>query len=304
MVDGKQQAPNQVEVPDKNSYIKEEPEYSVSGIDNMEEIHESVSPCEDELEETPRICEETQGRNLFVAQATCAKNCFRYTGITRPKLDLVFDLVKEKAESLRYWRGSVNTRPSRHEKKKGPPRILTTWEELLLTLVRTRKWFDVQFLADTFGITAGHASRVNNTWIAFSSCELSFLVPWPSRKQIKKKLPKHFKKFKNIRIINDCCEFYIQKPTIRESQKSTWSSYKSYNTVKLLVGITPTGVISFIPHLWTGSIFDTEIVKKLAAYLIKKLLLYAPSRQVCSKQSGYARSRPTRLTQIGNECAF
>ena len=146
--------------------------------------------------------------------------------------------------------------------------------------------------------------RVNNAWITFSSCELSFLVPWPSRKQIKKKLPKHFKKFKYIRIIIDCCEFYIQKPTIRESQKSTWSSYKSYNTVKLLVGITPTGVISFIPHPWTGSIFDTEIVKKQAAYLIKKLLLYASSRQVRSKQSGYARSRPTRLTQIGNECAF
>ena len=135
MVDGKQQAPNQVEVPDKNSYIKEEPEDSVSRIDNMEEIHESVSPCEDEIEETPGICEKAQRMNLFVAQATCEKNCLRYTGITRPKLDLVFDLVKEKAESLRYWRGSVNTPPSRHEKKKGPPRILTTWEELILTLL-------------------------------------------------------------------------------------------------------------------------------------------------------------------------
>ena len=269
LVDGKQQAPNQVEVPDENSYIKEEPEYSVSGIDNMEEIHESVSPCEDEIEETPGICEKTQRRNLFVAQATCEKNCFRYTGITKPKLDLVFDLVKEKAESLRYWRGSVNTPPSRHEKKKGPPRILTTWEELILTLVRTRKGFNVHFLADTFGITAGDVSRVYNTWITFLSCELSFLVPWPSRKQIKKKLPKRFKKFKNIRIIIDCCEFYIQKPTIPESQKSTWSSYKSYNTVKLLVGITPTGVFSFIPPLWTGSISDKEIVK--SSGLINKL---------------------------------
>ena len=155
------------------------------------------------------------------------------------------------------------------ERKKGPPRILTTWEELILTLVRTRKGFDVHFLPDTFGITARHVSRVYNTWITFLSCQLSFLVPWPSRKQIKKRLPKRFKKFKNIRIIIDCCEFYIQKPTIPGSQKSTWSSYMSYNTVKLLVGITPTGVFSFIPPLWTGSISDAEIVQNSG--LINKL---------------------------------
>ena len=46
------------------------------------------------------------------------------------------------------------------------------------------------------------------------------------------------------------------------SQKITWSSYKHWNTFKLLVGITPTGVISFIPLLWTGSISDKEIVKQ------------------------------------------
>ena len=145
------------------------------------------------------------------------------------------------------------------KKKKGPPRILTIWEELILTLVRTRKGFDVHFLADTFGITAGHVSRVYNTWITFLSCELSFLVSWPGRQQIRKCLPKCFKKFKDVRIIIDCCEFYIQKPTIPESQKSTWSSYKHHDTVKLLVGVTPTEVF-LSSHLYG-----------LAAYRIKKL---------------------------------
>ena len=46
-------------------------------------------------------------------------------------------------------------------------------------------------------------------------------------------------------------------------EKMTWSSYKHWNTAKLfLVGITPTGVVSFIPPLWTGSISDQEIVKQ------------------------------------------
>ena len=76
---------------------------------------------------------------------------YRYTGLSRDKLDLVFDLIEEKAKSLRYWKGSVDTNlPS--SRKKNLQRKLSSWEELVLTLVRTRKNFDVNFLADTFKI--------------------------------------------------------------------------------------------------------------------------------------------------------
>ncbi len=173
----------------------------------------------------------------------------------------MFDLIKEKAKSLRYWKGSVDTPGSRREKRGAQPRLLSCWEEFVLTLVITRKGFDVHFLADTFGISVSQVSRIYNTSIIFLSEELSFLVPWPSRGEIKRVLPERFQRIPNIRVIIDCCEFYIQKPVIPESQKTTWSSYKHYNTVKLLVGITPTGVISFLPPLWTGSTSDKEIVR-------------------------------------------
>ena len=139
---------------------------------------------------------------------------------------------------------------------------MTKREQFILTLVRTKKGFDVKFLVDTFGISPGQVSTIYNTWITFLSQELSFLVPWPSRSEVKKSIPKRFKKFANVRIIIDCLELFIQKPKIPSSQKITWSSYKHWNTAKLLVGITPTGVISFIPPLWTGSISDKEIVKQ------------------------------------------
>ena len=46
-------------------------------------------------------------------------------------------------------------------------------------------------------------------------------------------------------------------------KKMTWSSYKHWNIAKLfMVGITPTGVVSFVPPLCTGSISDQEIVKQ------------------------------------------
>ena len=120
----------------------------------------------------------------------------------------------------------------------------------------------MKFPADTFGISPSQFSSIYNTWITFLPEELSSLVPWPSRSEVRKPLTKRFKRFENVRIIIDCLELFIQKPKIPSSQKITWSSYKHWNTAKLLVGITPTGVISFIPPLCTGSISDKEIVKQ------------------------------------------
>ncbi|XP_046844577.1 uncharacterized protein LOC124438460 [Xenia sp. Carnegie-2017] len=202
----------------------------------------------------------TLKRNLFIEQAICQKNCYRYTGLSLEKLNLVFSLIKEKAKSLRYWRGSTDTATAQSIKRGHVSRVLTHWEEFILTLVRTQKGFDVMFLADTFSVSASHVSRIYTTWVKFLPNELSFLVPWPSKSEIKEKLPKRFQKFKNLRIIIDCTEFFIQKPKIPGSQKISWSSYKHWNTAKLLVGITPTGIFSFIPPLWTGSISDKEIV--------------------------------------------
>ena len=91
-------------------------------------------------------------RAMFVDQATCNKNC--YTGLTRDKLLLVFGFVKEKAKTVRYWQGSVDTCQTQR-RKRNCSRALSSWEEYVLTLVRKRKSFDVRFLTDTFGISHG-----------------------------------------------------------------------------------------------------------------------------------------------------
>ena len=202
-------------------------------------------------------------RKYFIDQAT-SKNCYRYTGVTRSKLDLVFEFFEPKATEIRLWRGSNNTKKSPKkraadtQKQRKNDGGLTRWKQLVLTLVRTRKGFDVNILADIFDINSSQVSRIYTTWITFLSQELSFLVSWPSRSELTKKV----KKFKSVRVIIDCLELFIQKPKVPSSQRITWSNYKHCNTAKLLVGITPTGVVSFIPPLWTGSISDKEIVRQ------------------------------------------
>lgn len=54
----------------------------------------------------------------------------------------------------------------------------------------------------------------------------------------------------------------MENPSGLDNQSACYSQYKSHNTMKGLIGITPSGVISFVKDLYTGSISDLEIVKK------------------------------------------
>ena len=131
----------------------------------------------------------------------------------------------------------------------------------MLTLVRARKKFEVFFLGDTLGISSGQVSGNFNTWIIFLSNELSFLVLWPIQSEARNNIPKQFKKYSKLRRIIDCLELFIQNPKLPPSQKVTWSNHKHRNTAKLLIGITPDGVKSFIPPLRTGMVSDKGIVR-------------------------------------------
>lgn len=70
-------------------------------------------------------------------------------------------------------------------------------------------------------------------------------------------------------MIIDATEIYIEKPSNPEAQQLTFSTYKNTNTLKALVGITPSGSVCFISDLYGGSISDKEITSKSG--LINKL---------------------------------
>lgn len=55
----------------------------------------------------------------------------------------------------------------------------------------------------------------------------------------------------------------MQRPTDAKMQKATFSYYKNSNTLKGMVDIAPSVVISFISDLWGRSISDKELFLKL-----------------------------------------
>ena len=70
----------------------------------------------------------------------------------------------------------------------------------------------------------------------------------PEREAVRENLPFSFSSFKNGIGIIDCTEIFIEQPQNQLARAQVYSNYKSYNTVKYLIGITPAFAVSFLPY--------------------------------------------------------
>ncbi len=84
------------------------------------------------------------------------------------------------------------------------------------------------------------------------SHRLCHLIFWPNRDALMKTMPICFQGSfgKKVTIIIDCFEIFLERPSNLHARPCTWSNYKHHNTVKILVGICPQGVISYVSKAW------------------------------------------------------
>ena len=76
-------------------------------------------------------------------------------------------------------------------------------------------------------------------------------------------MPRSFKDtFRTVRLIIDCTEIKVQTPSSLTLHSEFYSNYNSATSLKSLIGISPTGAVSFVSALYTGSISDQEITPR------------------------------------------
>ena len=261
--------------------------YCSLNVDDAENIEE---PEEPKFKDASVATEEQEPEPIPVKFAHITRECdvCTFTDLEGPEMfKAVFDLLKFKARHMTYWDGQKKTlrlrkRASSVElanalltspdydldplllpiNKSGPSRKLSLEQELLLTLMKLRLNLLNDDLAFRFKISSGKVSQIFITWIKLMSKELSVLIIWPSRQQIRATLPGCFKKlFPKTRTIIDCSEVFMDTPSSLEVQACLWSDYRHHCTIKFLVCNTPNGAISWISPLYGGRTSDMYIVR-------------------------------------------
>jgi hypothetical protein len=86
---------------------------------------------------------------------------------------------------------------------------------------------------------------------------------WPSRDTVSFYQPTDFKlKFPSTRVVVDGTECPIKKPKEPVLQQATFSTYKNRNTVKVLVGLSPGGLVTYLSPAYGGSTSDRQICER------------------------------------------
>ena len=75
---------------------------------------------------------------------------------------------------------------------------------------------------------------------------------------------------KKVTVIIDCFEVFIEKPTNLLARGQTFSSYEPHNTIKILIGITSQGTVSFVSETWGGRTSDKYLTENCG--FLNKLL--------------------------------
>ena len=136
-------------------------------------------------------------------------------------------------------------------------------DQFFMFLCRVKAGLFEKDLACRFNVSNATVSRMLLTWANYLYCILGSLPVWPSRQQVDTHMPDCFKLvYPKTRVILDCTELRCQTPSALYLNSQLYSHYKGTTTFKGLIGITPSGAVSFVSELYTGSISDNDITRK------------------------------------------
>ena len=137
-------------------------------------------------------------------------------------------------------------------------------DQILITLMKLRQNYTNLHLAQLFSCSVATIANIITTFIHVLHSILfhDIMTTIPSRGKNVFCAPSSFSDFTSCRIVIDCTDVEIATPGLMSQQNATYSSYRGMNSFKVIVGVAPNAVITFVSKLYPGSISDNAIVQQ------------------------------------------
>ena len=134
--------------------------------------------------------------------------------------------------------------------------------DVVITLIKLKHNVSYSFLSVCFDITPARIATIFTSTIQTLAVILAEAIPWPSTEEIRENMPSCFARYQATRVVLDCTEFPVQAPKCLRCRILTYSNYKGHPTCKIMVGVSPAGLITHVSVPWGGKASDKEIFQQ------------------------------------------
>lgn len=132
-------------------------------------------------------------------------------------------------------------------------------DRVIIVFIKLKLNLSYIVISSLFGITPDLCRTYFMNTLKILSKLLSAAIYFPSKEEIAKNMPKCFTDFKDTQIILDCTEIPIQRTKCLCCRIKFYSHYKGIQTIKILTGVSPGGLVTFISKPFGGRASDKVI---------------------------------------------
>lgn len=150
---------------------------------------------------------------------------------------------------LKFIQPKLDGQPAYYKK-------VTAENRLLIFLIKMKHGLPFTMIACLFQVSCSTAANIFETVLKTLVMNTKTWLFWPSMEAIRETMPASFINYPNCRAIIDCTELRCDTPPTVEQRILMYSQYKSYFTVKFLIAISPSGLITFVSKSYGGKATD------------------------------------------------
>ena len=181
-----------------------------------------------------------------------------YTGLSQRHRAILWDFLgsEEDKNCLKLYKSGKTCGQLR----------LPIYDQFLLCLIKLRRGMTYKEMRFRFKMKSDLASKIVKTWLQFIFLTMKDMKDemFIKKNEISRPLPKHFRcnLLRNVRVVIDCTEIFVESSTNYRQQGNIFSNYKHHATIKILIGVSPSGAAIFVSDGFEGSISDKAITQE------------------------------------------